>query len=157
LSIHANFSVAATSTQISLYSISVSSLFILLFFTILFFFSFSWILSAPCNETWRESGNLLVLQCACLHIFLAASYLSRFVRSLRYRLISKPLVEISNNTYQISSPGRGNSERLHRNVYYVLIRRNLVRISFWLNILEAQLSVSDQKCAVGKFIAANNR
>ena len=31
LSIHANFSVAATSTQISLYSISVSSLFILLF------------------------------------------------------------------------------------------------------------------------------
>ena len=102
LSIHANFSVAATSTQISLYSISVSSLFILLLFTLLFFFSFSWILSAPCNETWRESGNLLVMQCACLHIFLAASYLGRFVRSLRYRLIisKNRWLRFLNSTFQ---------------------------------------------------------
>jgi hypothetical protein len=72
------------------------------FFSLLFFFPFSWILSAPCNETWRESGNLLVMQCACLHVFLVASYLGRFLRSLHYRLviISKPLVEISKCTYR---------------------------------------------------------
>lgn len=86
---------------------SLSLLYIRVFFIhftfLLSFFppSFPWILSAPCNETWRESGNLLVMQCACLHIFIASSFLSRFLRYLCYRLVivSKPLDLVSNRVY----------------------------------------------------------
>ena len=49
------------------------------------------------------------------------------------------------------------SERLLHTDRNFSVRRNLVRISFSLNILEPQISVSDQKCSVGKLFAAKSR
>jgi hypothetical protein len=104
LSVHANFSVVTTAAQISLYSISVSSLSILPFH---FLFSF-WILPPFCNKTWRELGNLLAVQCSCLHVFTATFLFSRLLSSLHYRLVSFCCLNI------ISSAELGWNEKMLR-------------------------------------------